>query len=151
MHGNRIASSEMIWTYFVLCDAVRKNIRKMQRDRTKLASADSLLGGRTSREAGHNWAKNSMKSHLKRFYLAIDGADTVLFIRWDVYCIPLSINGRWKKASFLRFAFSYKIELKLHLFDKLSVFTKGFNSIVLEGSGRVAKMANVCTKRVQHA
>ena len=63
MHGNRIASSEMIWTYFVLCDAVRKNIRKMQRDRTKLASADSLLGGRTSREAGHNGAKNSMKSH----------------------------------------------------------------------------------------
>ena len=64
MHGNRIASSEMISTYFVLCVAVRKNIRKMQRDRTKLASADSLLGGRTSREAGHNGDKISMKSHL---------------------------------------------------------------------------------------
>ena len=63
MHGNRIASSEMISTYFVLCVAVRKNIRKMQRDRTKLASADSLLGGRTSREAGHNGDKISMKSH----------------------------------------------------------------------------------------
>ena len=27
----------------------------------------------------------------------------------------------------------------------------GFDSIVLGGSGRVAKMANVCTKGVQHA
>ena len=60
-------ASEMISTYFVLCVAVRKNIRKMQRDRTKLASADSLLGGRTSREAGNNVAKNSLKSNLKTF------------------------------------------------------------------------------------
>ena len=67
MYENMDASSEMISTYFVLCVAVRKNIRKMQRDKTKLASADSLLGGRTSREAGHNGAKNSMKSNLKRF------------------------------------------------------------------------------------
>ena len=55
--------------YFVLCVAVRKNIRKMQRDRTKLASADSLLGGRTSREAGHNGTKKSLKSNLKRFFI----------------------------------------------------------------------------------
>ena len=117
IHGNWIASSEMTSTYYVLCFAVRKNIRKMQRDRTKLASADSLLGGRTSREAGHNGAKNSMKSHLKRF---LSGNRW----RWHgsfsseetfTYCTP---QRQIKKNSLVRFAFLYIciIELKLQLF-----------------------------------